>query len=158
VAELPIPFTWRAFGRRLGFALVRRAVCRLQGQRTGNQFRSDVRMADVKRHAVVEVLQPVTACEEAELVLRARMRALARHWRALARPGALALRSANQRAVWMSSFGAALAREMVHFALAILLRRMPALKLDANREIVWYRNADNRGPINLPVVGTGPHC
>jgi cytochrome P450 len=58
----------------------------------------------------------------------------------------------------MSSFGAALAREMVHFALAILLRRMPALKLDANREIVWYRNAANRGPINLPVVGTGPHC
>jgi hypothetical protein len=29
---------------------------------------------------------------------------------------------------------------------------MPDLKLDESREIVWYRNAANRGPINLPVT------
>jgi len=66
MAELPIPFKRRAFGRRLGFALPRRSVSRLQGQRSGYQFRSDIRMADVKRHAVVEVLQSGTACMDAE--------------------------------------------------------------------------------------------
>src|SRR5205814_5430240 len=38
VTELPIPFTRGAFGRRLGFALARRAVSRLQGQLPRNQF------------------------------------------------------------------------------------------------------------------------
>ncbi|OAI54365.1 hypothetical protein AYO44_03595 [Planctomycetaceae bacterium SCGC AG-212-F19] len=49
-------------------------------------------------------------------------------------------------------FGAALARQIAAIALATLVRRMPGLKLDERKSIRWYRNAGNRGPINLPVV------
>ena len=31
-------------------------------------------------------------------------------------------------------------------------RRMPRLGLDESKEIQWYRNAGNRGPITLPSV------
>jgi cytochrome P450 len=48
--------------------------------------------------------------------------------------------------------GAPLAKLETRIALETLFRRMPGLKLDESREIVWYRNAANRGPINLPVV------
>lgn len=48
--------------------------------------------------------------------------------------------------------GAALAREVASIALTTLLRRTPGLRLDASREIKWYRNAANRGPITLPVT------
>jgi cytochrome P450 len=53
-------------------------------------------------------------------------------------------------------FGAALAREIAHIALGTLLRRMPDLRLDESKEIRWYRNAGNRGPITLPLVFPGP--
>jgi cytochrome P450 len=49
-------------------------------------------------------------------------------------------------------FGAALAREIAAIGLEVVLGRMPGLKLDPSREIRWYRNAANRGPINLPVM------
>jgi cytochrome P450 len=48
--------------------------------------------------------------------------------------------------------GAPLAKLETRIALETLFRRMPGLKLDESREIVWYRNAANRGPIELPVV------
>jgi len=48
--------------------------------------------------------------------------------------------------------GAMLARQETCLALEILFKRMPRLALDANREIIWYRNLGNRGPINLPVT------
>jgi cytochrome P450 len=48
--------------------------------------------------------------------------------------------------------GAALAREVTSIALTTLLRRTPGLRLDASREIQWYRNAANRGPSRLPVA------
>lgn len=48
--------------------------------------------------------------------------------------------------------GAPLAKLESRIALETLFSRMPGLKLDESREIVWYRNAANRGPINLPVV------
>jgi cytochrome P450 len=48
--------------------------------------------------------------------------------------------------------GAQLAREETRIALETLYRRMPNLALDNTREITWYRNVGNRGPVNLPVV------
>jgi cytochrome P450 len=48
--------------------------------------------------------------------------------------------------------GAPLAKQETRIALETLFRRMPDLRLDESREIVWYRNAANRGPINLPLV------
>jgi cytochrome P450 len=48
--------------------------------------------------------------------------------------------------------GAGLAMEVARIALATLFRRMPDLRLDESRPTRWYRNAGNRGPINLPVV------
>jgi cytochrome P450 family 107 subfamily K polypeptide 1 len=48
--------------------------------------------------------------------------------------------------------GAQLAREETRIALETLYRRMPNLTLDRSREITWYRNVGNRGPVNLPVV------
>jgi cytochrome P450 len=48
--------------------------------------------------------------------------------------------------------GAGLAMEEARIALETLFRRMPALRLDESRPITWYRNAGNRGPINLPVT------
>jgi cytochrome P450 len=48
-------------------------------------------------------------------------------------------------------FGAALAREVARAALEVLLPRAPGLRLDLARPPVWYRNAANRGPINLYV-------
>ncbi|MGH7753642.1 MAG: cytochrome P450 [Gemmatimonadales bacterium] len=53
-------------------------------------------------------------------------------------------------------FGAALAREIAHIALGTLLRRIPGLRLDGSKEIRWYRNAGNRGPITLPLVFPAP--
>ena len=47
--------------------------------------------------------------------------------------------------------GAHLAREQTRVALATLFRRLPNLRLDASREIRWYRNAGNRGPEALPL-------
>jgi cytochrome P450 len=49
-------------------------------------------------------------------------------------------------------FGAALAREIAHIALATLLRRFPGFRLDDSKDIRWYRNAANRGPISLPLI------
>ncbi len=37
-------------------------------------------------------------------------------------------------------------------ALEALFARSPDLRLDDSRQIVWYRNAGNRGPINLPIL------
>lgn len=48
--------------------------------------------------------------------------------------------------------GVHLAREEARIALETLFRRMPGIQLDASREIKWYRNAGNRGPITLPLV------
>ncbi len=48
--------------------------------------------------------------------------------------------------------GAPLAKQETRIALETLFRRMPDLRLDESKEIVWYRNAANRGPINLPVT------
>lgn len=48
--------------------------------------------------------------------------------------------------------GASLAREEAQIALETLFRRMPELRLDESKEIQWYRNAGNRGPITLPLV------
>jgi cytochrome P450 len=48
--------------------------------------------------------------------------------------------------------GAALAREVASIALATLFRRLPGLRLDEGKGIVWYRNAANRGPSTLPLV------
>lgn len=48
--------------------------------------------------------------------------------------------------------GALLAREEARIALETLFRRMPGIELDETREIEWYRNAGNRGPITLPLV------
>jgi cytochrome P450 len=49
-------------------------------------------------------------------------------------------------------FGALLALEQTSIALETLFRRAgDSLRLDDRREIRWYRNADNRGPENLPV-------
>jgi cytochrome P450 len=48
--------------------------------------------------------------------------------------------------------GATLAREQARIALTALLRRMPGMRIDQSRPIRWYRNAGNRGPINLPLV------
>jgi cytochrome P450 len=47
--------------------------------------------------------------------------------------------------------GAALAKEQARIAIGTLLSRMPNLKLDGSKPIRWYRNAGNRGPINLPL-------
>lgn len=49
-------------------------------------------------------------------------------------------------------FGAALAREIAHIGLGRLLERMPGIRLDTGKPIVWYRNAANRGPSVLPVA------
>jgi cytochrome P450 len=43
----------------------------------------------------------------------------------------------------------------MQLALATLLRRMPGLRLDEGKEIRWYRNAANRGPITLPLFWEG---
>jgi cytochrome P450 len=48
--------------------------------------------------------------------------------------------------------GASLAREEAQIALETLFRRMPRLRLDESKEIQWYRNAGNRGPITLPLI------
>jgi cytochrome P450 len=48
--------------------------------------------------------------------------------------------------------GASLAKEEAHIALETLFRRMPGIRLDESKKITWYRNAGNRGPINLPLV------
>jgi len=48
--------------------------------------------------------------------------------------------------------GGHLAREETRIALEVLFARMPAMRLDETRQIEWYRNAGNRGPITLPVV------
>ena len=48
--------------------------------------------------------------------------------------------------------GALLAREETQIALETLFRRMPRLALDESKEIQWYRNAGNRGPITLPLI------
>jgi cytochrome P450 len=48
--------------------------------------------------------------------------------------------------------GALLALEEARISLETLFRRMPAVKLDESRDIVWYRNAANRGPEVLPLV------
>lgn len=47
--------------------------------------------------------------------------------------------------------GAALARQETVSAVRQILERYPRLRLDPDREIVWYRNAGNRGPESLPV-------
>lgn len=47
--------------------------------------------------------------------------------------------------------GALLALEETRISLETLFRRAPNLKLDDDREIVWYRNAANRGPEALPI-------
>jgi cytochrome P450 len=48
--------------------------------------------------------------------------------------------------------GASLAREESQIALETLFRRMPRLRLNESKEIQWYRNAGNRGPITLPLL------
>ncbi len=48
--------------------------------------------------------------------------------------------------------GALLALEEAQISLETLFRRMPGMKLDESRDIVWYRNAANRGPDVLPLV------
>ena len=48
--------------------------------------------------------------------------------------------------------GALLALEEAQISLEALFRRMPGIKLDESRDIVWYRNAANRGPDALPLV------
>ena len=48
--------------------------------------------------------------------------------------------------------GASLAREEAQIALETLFRRMPRLRLDESKEIQWYRNAGNRGPLTLPLL------
>ncbi len=48
--------------------------------------------------------------------------------------------------------GAPLAKEEARIALETLFRRMPGIRLDESREIEWYRNAANRGPITLPLT------
>lgn len=48
--------------------------------------------------------------------------------------------------------GALLAREQAQIAVEALLARAPDLRLDPDRPIAWYRNAGNRGPVNLPVL------
>lgn len=48
--------------------------------------------------------------------------------------------------------GAPLAREQARISLTTLFRRMPGIEMDDSREIVWYRNAANRGPSVLPLV------
>jgi cytochrome P450 len=47
--------------------------------------------------------------------------------------------------------GAALAKEQSRIAIGALLSRMQNLRFDETRPIRWYRNAGNRGPINLPL-------
>lgn len=49
--------------------------------------------------------------------------------------------------------GAHLARLEAQIAIRALLARY-SLQLDGSRPIVWYRNAGNRGPINLPLLLT----
>lgn len=51
--------------------------------------------------------------------------------------------------------GAHLARLQARIALETLFRRLPDFRLDDRREIVWYRNAGNRGPEVLPVTRLG---
>jgi cytochrome P450 len=48
--------------------------------------------------------------------------------------------------------GALLALEEAQISLETLFRRMPGIELDESRDIVWYRNAANRGPDALPLV------
>ncbi len=48
--------------------------------------------------------------------------------------------------------GALLALEEARISLETLFRRIPDVKLDESRDIVWYRNAANRGPQVLPLV------
>jgi cytochrome P450 len=48
--------------------------------------------------------------------------------------------------------GAHLARMETQIALEALFARSPDLRLDDSRQIVWYRNAGNRGPINLHIL------
>ena len=52
--------------------------------------------------------------------------------------------------------GAPLAKEEARISLETLFRRMPRIRLDESREIEWYRNAANRGPITLPLVFDAP--
>lgn len=47
--------------------------------------------------------------------------------------------------------GAQLARQETVSAVRQILERYPRLRLDPEREILWYRNAGNRGPESLPV-------
>ncbi len=48
--------------------------------------------------------------------------------------------------------GAPLAKEQARIALTTVFRRLPGIKLDESKQIVWYRNAANRGPSSLPLV------
>jgi cytochrome P450 len=48
--------------------------------------------------------------------------------------------------------GARLAHEQARIALEVLFDRIDGpLRVDDSRETTWYRNAGNRGPVNLPV-------
>lgn len=47
--------------------------------------------------------------------------------------------------------GGPMSRQQTVAALHQLLERFPRLRLDPDREIVWYRNLGNRGPESLPV-------
>jgi cytochrome P450 len=47
--------------------------------------------------------------------------------------------------------GVHLAKATALIAMETLFRRCPGLRLDEHREIVWYRNAANRGPEVLPM-------
>ncbi|HXZ78956.1 MAG TPA: cytochrome P450 [Terriglobales bacterium] len=48
--------------------------------------------------------------------------------------------------------GALLAKEEAQIAIASILSRLKNLKIDDRVPIRWYRNAGNRGPVNLPVI------
>lgn len=50
-----------------------------------------------------------------------------------------------------SCLGAALSRQQTILAVEALLKRYPRLRLDPTRNIVWYRNAGNRGPESMVV-------
>lgn len=47
--------------------------------------------------------------------------------------------------------GVHLAKATASIALETLFRRCPGLRPDDEREVVWYRNAGNRGPEALPM-------
>ncbi len=52
--------------------------------------------------------------------------------------------------------GAPLTKEEARIALGTLFRRMPGIRLDESKEIEWYRNTANRGPITLPLIFGAP--